>query len=580
MSIYKQKGFTLITVMLLTTMASVVVFATLKDTVIQERLSGNFQKDMNARLMSEKGIFDHYEQIRASLANNTAVTLDSLLADFATKSARDSVDVDVLYNSKLVKNSANELEIHSTGSRFSSDANANMIARFEFIPPVFESVFGNAMTGCKAVNLAGSGVVDSYDSSLGTYDQTKTHDGDVDTVVGDADVTLSGHSPIKGDVKASGVIYLKGSSPIIGNIHSNTGVDISPGSGVRVEGNVYSRGFYIQRGGQVTGIVRVNGDASMMWDTKILNQSNDPFAIQYGGKGSFPDTNNQRQSIYDEATSSWTSFPYSHARFKVNPNVESVKVYDSSSPDYDPAKPNKECDPLELPINMPDVMKRASTFTAFKTVSRQLYEFKPSTGRYLRNGSGSRAAFQQSISALSNLQQEQGLSSNNGMLVYGLKGVQITSDSEVFIRGGDVIWLVDGNFEMSGDTRLHITKGSSLTVFITGTVKIGASAKVITEDEGITDSGFASLSFFSSNSSYKGFVFSGASDLYAAVYAPNTEVVLNGSGQLYGTVRGATIDLSGATGVHFDAALKKLKIGGSTKVTQEAKLKFLGWRYQ
>lgn len=576
----KQKGFTLITVMLLTTMASVVVFATLKDTVIQERLSGNFQKDMNARLMSEKGIFDHYEQMKASLVNNTAVTLDSLLADFATKSARDSVDADVLYNSKLVKVSAKELEIHSTGSRFSGDANANMIARFEFIPPVFESVFGNAMTGCKAVNLAGSGIVDSYDSSLGTYEQTKTHDGDVDTVVGNADVTLNGHSPIKGDVKASGVIYLKGSSPIIGNIHSNTGVEISPGNGIRVEGNVYSRGFYKHHGGQVTGFVRVNGNAEMKWGSAILNQNNDPFAIQYGGAGTFPDKTTHSQRIYDDKTNTWINYSYDDSRFQVNPNVEPVKVYDSSSPGYDPQKPNKECDPLELPLNMPAVMKSSSSFTAFKTVARDLYEFKPSTGRYLRNGSGTRRAFQQPIEALSNLQQEQGLSSNNGMLVHGLKGVQITSDSEVFIRGGDVIWLVNGNFEMSGNTRLHIAKGSSLTVFTTGVVKIGASAKVITEDEGITDSGFASLSFFSSNASRKGFEFSGATDLYAAIYAPNTEVVLNGSGQLYGTVRGATIDLSGATGVHFDAALKKLKIGGSTKVTQEAKLKFLGWRYQ
>lgn len=576
----KQKGFTLITVMLLTTMASVVVFATLKDTVIQERLSGNFQKDMNARLVSEKGIFDHYEQMRASLAGNAGASLDGLLAQYGDKSGSNGLDSDALYASKLVKVGAEELEIHSSGSRFSGDANANMIARFKFVPPVFESVFGNALTGCKAVNLSGSGVIDSYDSSLGTYDETKTHDGNVNTVLGDADVTLSGHSPIKGDVKASGVVYLNGSSPVIGDVHSNTGVDISWGDGIRVEGNVYSGGFYLHRGGKVTGIVRANGNASMEWSTEILNQNNDALAIQYGGTPNFKDTGKHRQSFYDEKTSSWTTYSYSDARFNVNPNVEPVRVYDSSSPDYDPAKPNKECDPLELPLNMPAVMKESSTFTAFRTGPTQKYEFTPSAGRFLVGRSGARTSFQQSISALSNLQQQQGLSSNNGMLVFGMKGVQITSDSEVFIRGGDVIWLVDGNVEMSGNTRLHITKGSSLTVFVTGTVKIGAGAKVITEDEGITDSGFASLSFFSSNASNKGFVFSGATDLYAAIYAPNTDVVLNGSGQLYGTVRGATIELSGATGVHFDSSLKNLKIGGSNKLNQEAKLQFLGWRYQ
>ena len=66
----KQSGFTLIKVMLMSTMASVVVFGALKETVIQERLTGNFQKDMNARLLAEKGVFTAAAELQSELENN------------------------------------------------------------------------------------------------------------------------------------------------------------------------------------------------------------------------------------------------------------------------------------------------------------------------------------------------------------------------------------------------------------------------------------------------------------------------------------------------------------------------------
>ena len=53
--INKQHGFTLITVLILTSMASIVVLNSLRENIVQERMSGNFQKKMNSRLLAEKG---------------------------------------------------------------------------------------------------------------------------------------------------------------------------------------------------------------------------------------------------------------------------------------------------------------------------------------------------------------------------------------------------------------------------------------------------------------------------------------------------------------------------------------------
>jgi hypothetical protein len=45
---------------------------------------------------------------------------------------------------------------------------------------------------------------------------------------------------------------------------------------------------------------------------------------------------------------------------------------------------------------------------------------------------------------------------------------------------------------------------------------------------------------------------SGSSDLYAEVYAPQSDVTISGRGGFFGSVIGSTLTLSGSGGVHFD----------------------------
>jgi hypothetical protein len=48
---------------------------------------------------------------------------------------------------------------------------------------------------------------------------------------------------------------------------------------------------------------------------------------------------------------------------------------------------------------------------------------------------------------------------------------------------------------------------------------------------------------------------SSATELYADIYAPGSDVVVGGSGDLYGTVVGKTLELSGRGGVHWDESV-------------------------
>ena len=118
-----------------------------------------------------------------------------------------------------------------------------------------------------------------------------------------------------------------------------------------------------------------------------------------------------------------------------------------------------------------------------------------------------------------------------------------------------------------------------MTVFVTGKTNFGASAQIITEKEGIAKTEHMVFSIYSSYDQADGIIVNGAADLYASIYAPLTSVQLSGSGQLYGSVRGAVINSSGGSGVHFDEILKTSRIGAG-KTGNEAVLKFLGWSYK
>jgi hypothetical protein len=62
--------------------------------------------------------------------------------------------------------------------------------------------------------------------------------------------------------------------------------------------------------------------------------------------------------------------------------------------------------------------------------------------------------------------------------------------------------------------------------------------------------------------------FTGGTSMYTVVNAPNAAVVLHGGADYYGTIMASTIDDSGGTNLHFDAA--DTTISGATAATATA----------
>ena len=126
----KQNGFTLITVLILTSMASIVVLSSLRENVVQERLSGNFQKKLNSRLLAEKGVFEQAKLLQQTLNDEGVLAVEDLISKTSNASGSGVIADDAIFNASLSQNAAGELEIASLGQRFDGDAQSNLVARF------------------------------------------------------------------------------------------------------------------------------------------------------------------------------------------------------------------------------------------------------------------------------------------------------------------------------------------------------------------------------------------------------------------------------------------------------------------
>ena len=546
-----QRGFTLVVVLILSGLASILVLSSMKDNVNQERLSGNFQKKLNARLTSEQGIFDAIAETKDYLADNPAASVNDLVTNIGDLSKSEGTDLTLKGVKYKVQLSADndELVLSSTGNRFEGESSLKV--RLKIVPGVSSSSgFTDAIVGCDKVTLGGSGKIDSFNSSEGPYNKSKGEAGNVSTInKNGADVILGGGSPIYGDINSTGKINT-GTSKVVGNLHANG--DITLRYNVQpVSGNILTRGKYTQAGGKIGGYVRANGDVKMGEGSSISNNKEPNLPdILYGGKGNFIPANLKK---------------YDTEYFNRNPNVPEVKSSDETAPNYDPTDPTTNCDFLNITSEINKIDDGNNNLKAFKTLGwTTSYTMLPNK---LYKNSNPGTSLISSVNA-----NVFGMTTE----VLKVRGFKVTNDTVVV--KGDVTLFVDGNFEMTGNPKISIQAGSSLTLIITGKVNIPSSAKIIAKKQGLTQSGLPAFRIFSS---YKGagagIKISGAGDLYAQIYAPLSDINIAASGNIYGAVRGKTITITGDAGIHYDAALGTANQGTSS--SQQAALQFIGFEY-
>ncbi|HEA15707.1 MAG TPA: hypothetical protein ENH88_04510 [Pseudoalteromonas prydzensis] len=590
----KQCGFTLVTVLILTSMASIVVLNSLRENIVQERMSGNFQKKMNSRLLAEKGVFEEAKLLQQALLDDKSLDIDGLIAATGNISGIGLIGDDATYNASIAKNAAGELEISSIGERYNGDAQSNLVARFGFTPGKGGSVFENAIVGCEGVSLSASGRIDSYDSSLGDYDPDNAEAAAViGTIYKDKDVTLSGASTIWGSVHATGSIIFSGSSPIVGSLKANNSIEIDSNFTVSTDpllpegfpldtavgGDVLSGGDVIWKQGKILGVIRANNDLifpNNSASTVLVNKNNDGLDVMYG--------NTLKAPAGLAAHLEQDGILYSDTRYNESPHVELVAFQDPDN--FEASK--VQCDPIDIEsvVNdltdpaAEDILVKHSTTTLVvgQPETRVIYELTPEIGQSKIENQGAYV-------------WENWLGEPPATLNYQLATINEKIDQKVLksggftlnngilkVTGGDVTLIVNGNFKMTGDSFIDIAPGSSLTLYIAGKVTMNAAAGAITMKHGLTDTGKPVFSIYSGFSEANGIDISADSDLYAAIYAPKTDVSIVANGGFSGSIRGKTVTASGRGGIHHDLNLSNVSNGGSSTTT--SKLVFLGWSYK
>jgi hypothetical protein len=146
---------------------------------------------------------------------------------------------------------------------------------------------------------------------------------------------------------------------------------------------------------------------------------------------------------------------------------------------------------------------------------------------------------------------------------------------------GDVHLLVDGDFTIGSNGGIfEILPDSSLTLYVTGKTKI---LKEILTGQGLTKSKVPVFSIYSSYSKPNGIEMDASGDVYAAIYAPNTDAEFSGGATFKGAIRAQTVTVSGGGGIHYDTQLGTIgnvSTGDGDGSGVTTRIRFVGWRYK
>lgn len=524
-----QQGFVLISVLVITTIGSVLALSAISENMLQERIAGNQQKQMNAHSLAEKGIFQTQQFIGEQ--NSNTVDLDALLTIINTLSGEG-------YSISLAELNGNQLSFVSVGEF--SGAKSHLQAQVSILSGGAGSSGG--IIGCDGVVMSGSGKVDSYNSNDGPYDPNNANSNALlQTISSNADVALTGDAPIHGNINVNGDFSSTGSASVVGDVTTAGSITMSGGTGGAGGGNY-----------RIGGNVHAGGDLSLTNSTPVGGSADVVGNVDYTA-------GNSNALIADGLTVGGSV----NGDYEVHNGLASSINYSA------PGKPmlsNEVCDPL-------DIKKEIKSYTNLATNSNgnmdtsawqtadDFYKFTPTGAEMFDKSSGNK------VEKPSTEQTILG-QANTPVHVFDDFSLQ---NGKINISGGDVTIIVNGKFTTGGDpSSITVEAGSSLTILTEQTINIAAGSQLIAEG-GVTDTGLAPIQIYSAYESNgekdEGIILSGATDMYAAVYAPLTNVAVTASGDILGELRAKTVTVSGAGGIHFDEALRPDDSGSSTYVT-------------
>ncbi|MCD8476481.1 MAG: polymer-forming cytoskeletal protein [Shewanella fodinae] len=560
----KDGGYVLITVLVLALAASLVTFVSIKESRLQERMSGNQQKMVNAHQAAEKGVYETITLINNLLANNATIAqIQGDIARSGGAGGQNFVISDVSY-------SAPNLRFLSKGTF--QDASAYLKTNFQVTTGV--SPFSGGVVACERLQLSGSGTINSYDPTKGNADASGNDRSNARVKVIDGknqQVRLDGNAPIQGEVQIrNGSLMVNGSSHISGDVKVSGSVELSPSA--QIYGNLQT-GSYLKMGPSAN----IGGDVSAVGNVELSSSSHIQGSVQTGGNYAMQSSAEVGGSVSvagNVTDLGWNSKADSLTHAGTRPSLQSGQ-FTTTKPDglvqaavSSPAAPaisSEDCDPL-------DIQAKLSPFSSLTPVStiqsehsnnntQASYSFNGNSGQaYSTDNYNSNTAPKIDITPVTMdvLGQQKP--------VYVLDNL-VLDNASMNITSGDVVIYVKNNTKIEGGgSGIHVADGATLTILTPGKVEFGSSGKVTTDATGAaTSSNKPPISIYSSYSDGgTGIDVKEAGQVaYAAIYAPYTHAEVKNGTAFSGAVRAKSITVNGAGKLHYDESLEQVKAGST-----------------
>ena len=546
----KQKGYVLVVILVFSFMTGTVVFSSLSDSIIQERISGNFEKQLNAQLIAEQGIFETIDSTMLVVENKSDITVTEII-DSASEEGKivgSSTLLKGSYNVSLVEDKNGYFVITSAGQRF--EGKGKMEAVFELVPNIISvagrSPFSKGVTGCDGILVKGKGMMDSYNSEFGAYGGVnKNNNITLRTLTGDGEIKLEGEVDVDGDVIATSKLVLYEGGSITGNVHSNGDLEFKKSLTIGGTGSAYEG--YKQENGVVGGNILANKSISIKSST-------------VGGSVISASSISSSGSVIGGIESENAS----------EDPVEFIELDDGSLDVNDPD--DVTCNDLDIENAVLSVNSDAgSAKDLLIDGDDDVYELAEADADFLVNkdSSGSPSKYMTPKATTFAGQSEMVLMYDN-----------VTIKGELIVATGhDVVVYVKGNLKSEGKGKITIPEDSSLTLIIKGSIEINEGTEVFTPDNGITTSGKPVFSIYSSYSGTGIKIAGGDEEIYAAIYAPLTDIEFSSDNSAKGAVMGRSVSFTKDGGYHYDEALADVSGTSATTTTVGNKLVFKEWRY-
>ena len=529
---HSEEGFAAVTVMVISLLGGLIVFDTVQENVNQERMAGNYYKELNARLQAENGLAAAYNALSANSSISNTEMMTALNTNTST-SYRYTLDA--------WENSADTsiMELDSKGAHY--EGNYDIRGTITAGSSPGNNVFNNAITTCDGASLGSGGVIDSYNSDDGAYNSSNPGgNGDITILNENSSLNLSGSADIYGDVSVNGNISLTngkiyGDASATGNIITNNSGEASIGGNIEAGGNVTYKstdGTNAPDSISSDGSVTIGGEGQTSFNGDV----------SYGGDNG----------------GTYTS----------GDNVENnVTQYDE---DHVSEIASQECDILNIADefgNTTDGIGKLLNSTP------TTLEFGGNNTSYVISDSGlidthnnQRVVIQTESVEFLSAETEVYVLDFNGF-TYG--GLSLTVES-----GSNVTIYLSTNTIIGGS--IEVEEGATLTILTKSSFEVGSNGSITnlngdgtTSPSVVNSDGNIGTTLYSnyqstSNSDY-GVELFGGTDSYMATYATKASVKIQASGDQYGSIRSNYVNVTNTSiGLHYDEQIANANIGDST----------------